>query len=115
MKIQPAKYLRGTVNLPGDKSISHRAAMIGGIAGGVTRINGFASSQDCQSTLDCLSLLGVSIKRENDALIINGVGLTKSSRILDVGNSGSTARMLSGILAGQPFVSELTGDESIQR
>ncbi|HZS47048.1 MAG TPA: 3-phosphoshikimate 1-carboxyvinyltransferase [Blastocatellia bacterium] len=117
MKIQPAKSLRGTLNLPGDKSISHRAAMFGGIAEGITRVNGFADSQDCQSTLDCLSMLGVEVKRENDTLLVSGPqgGLKKPARILDVGNSGTTARMLSGILAGQPFMSELTGDESIQR
>src|SRR6266700_1756153 len=117
MKIHHARSLRGTIRLPGDKGISHRAALLGAIASGTTRINGFASSQDCQSTLSCLSLLGVSAARRDGSLLINGPlsGLTQPQQILDVGNSGSTARMLSGILAGQPFISEMTGDQSIQR
>ena len=117
MKIQPARSLRGTVRLPGDKGISHRAAMLGAIASGTTIINGFASSQDCQSTLNCLSHLGVSAEKREGQLLITGPpsGLTAPQQILDAGNSGSTVRMLSGILAGQRFTTEITGDQSIQR
>src|SRR5215471_6295893 len=110
MKIQPTRSLHGTVRLPGDKGISHRAAMLGAIATGTTIINGFASSQDCQSTLNCLASLGISTERRNGSLLINGFpnGLNPPSQILDVRNSGSTIRMLSGILAGQRFKTEVT-------
>lgn len=116
--IKPVKCLRGAVRVPGDKSISHRYAMLGAIAEGTTRITGFASSADCQSTLDCLSSLGVAIRRSQDDVEIEGrgaAGLSAPARDLDAGNSGSTMRMLAGILAGQPFRSRLTGDESLSR
>lgn len=116
--IKPVKCLRGAVRVPGDKSISHRYAMLAAIAEGTTRITGFASSADCQSTLDCLSALGVGIRRSQDEIEIRGrgaAGFSAPARDLDAGNSGSTMRMLAGILAGQPFRSRLTGDESLSR
>lgn len=118
MKIKPANFLRGTIILPGDKSISHRAAMISALATGETRIENFASSADCASTLDCLAQLGVEITRENSTVFVKGAGKTgfqRSEKPLDCGNSGTTVRLLSGILAGQNFESVLTGDESLSQ
>ena len=116
MKIQPAKNLQGTINLPGDKSISHRAGMFSAMATGETRIENFATSADCASTLSCLQQLGVEIRREDSTVFVKGVGKTgfqKPENPLDCGNSGTTMRLLSGILAGQPFDSILIGDESL--
>ena len=116
--IKPAKRLLGSVRMPGDKSISHRYALLAGIAEGPSEIDGFASSADCQSTLDCLKRLGVKIDREGDVVSIQGAGLAglkPPQEALDAGNSGSTMRMLAGILAGQPFRSVLTGDASLSR
>jgi 3-phosphoshikimate 1-carboxyvinyltransferase len=116
--IQPAKRLLGSVRMPGDKSISHRYALLAAIAEGPSEIHGFASSADCQSTLDCLKRLGVKIDRQGDVVSVQGAGLAglkPSQEALDAGNSGSTMRMLAGILAGQPFRSVLTGDTSLSR
>jgi 3-phosphoshikimate 1-carboxyvinyltransferase len=116
--IKPAKRLSGSVRMPGDKSISHRYALLAGIAEGPSEIHGFASSADCQSTLDCLKRLSVKIDRQGDAVSIQGAGLAglkPPQEALDAGNSGSTMRMLVGILAGQPFRSVLTGDASLSR
>ncbi|MFN0277915.1 MAG: 3-phosphoshikimate 1-carboxyvinyltransferase [Pyrinomonadaceae bacterium] len=118
MKILPARYLRGTVNIPGDKSISHRAVMLASIAVGETRIENFSTAEDCRTTLKCLEQLGVSITKCGNDVIVKGVGkngLRKPEQPLDCGNSGTTARLLAGILAGQPFDSVLTGDESLSR
>ena len=118
MKIFPAKSLRGTVDLPGDKSISHRAAMLAAIAVGETRIKNFSTAEDCRTTVRCLEQLGVSFTLNDSELIVKGVGkygLCKPEKPLDCGNSGTTARLLAGILAGQPFDSVLTGDESLSR
>lgn len=118
VNITAATKLRGDFQLPGDKSISHRSAMFAAIGNGQSIIRNYSSARDCQSTLDCLEAMGVRVIREKEQIIIDGVGLTglrKPSGLLDVGNSGSTIRMLSGILAGQNFTSEITGDESIQR
>lgn len=118
VNITAATKLRGDFQLPGDKSISHRSAMFAAIGNGQSIIRNYSSARDCQSTLDCLEAMGVNVVREKEQIIIDGVGLTglrKPSGLLDVGNSGSTIRMLSGILAGQNFTSEITGDESIQR
>lgn len=118
VNITAATKLRGDFQLPGDKSISHRSAMFAAIGNGQSRICNYSSARDCQSTLDCLEAMGVRVIREKEQIIIDGVGLTglrKPSGMLDVGNSGSTIRMLSGILAGQNFATEITGDESIQR
>ena len=117
--IKPSRRISGRLRLPGDKSISHRVAMLGAIAEGVTRISNFATSQDCHSTLACLRSLGVSINAEaNHRVTIQGRGLSglqPSTRTLDAENSGSTIRMLSGILAGQRFTTRISGDESLQR
>ena len=117
--IKPAPRISGQIKLPGDKSISHRLAMLGAIANGTTQIENFATSQDCHSTLSCLRLLGVEIKsREETRVSITGRGLRglkASVQVLDAGNSGSTIRMLSGILAGQNFETRISGDESLQR
>jgi 3-phosphoshikimate 1-carboxyvinyltransferase len=107
------------VQLPGDKSISHRLAMLGAIAEGTTRIDNFATSQDCHSTLACLRSLGVPIAVEPDGCVtLRGQGLRglrASGDILDAGNSGSTIRMLAGVLAGQRFTTRITGDDSLRR
>lgn len=118
VKIAPATSLRGDFQLPGDKSISHRSALFAALGAGSSQLRNYSSARDCQSTLDCLAALGVQIKREPGLITIEGVGLAglrPSSRRLDVGNSGSTIRMLAGILAGQDFTTEITGDESIER
>jgi 3-phosphoshikimate 1-carboxyvinyltransferase len=117
-RINPARRLQGSLQLPGDKSISHRYAMLGAIAEGTTEIHFFSTSVDCQSTLDCLKKLGVKIERKDNLVTIQGAGLEglrAPSENLDAGNSGSTMRMLAGILAGQPFRSVLTGDPSLSR
>ena len=110
MKIQSADFLDGTIRLPGDKSISHRAAIFAALAEGETRIENFASSADCASTLDCLRKLGVEIRRENSTVYIKGVGkngFIQPTEPLDCGNSGTTMRLLAGVLAGQKFDSTL--------
>ncbi len=118
MKIQPAKLLRGKINLPGDKSISHRAAILSTMVTGETRIENFATSADCASTLYCLQDLGVEIKKENTTVFIKGVGkngFSEPKKELDCGNSGTTMRLLTGVLAGQNFDSVLIGDESLSK
>jgi 3-phosphoshikimate 1-carboxyvinyltransferase len=117
-KIKPAEGLTGTVQFPGDKSISHRYALLGAIAEGVSEIHFFSSSADCQSTLSCLKQLGVKIERKDNVVTIQGAGLgglRPAAEPLDAGNSGSTMRMLAGILAGQPFRSVMVGDASLSR
>src|ERR1700728_2303938 len=115
--IRPARNIAGALRLPGDKSISHRYAMLGAIAEGTTRLENFSTGADCASTLGCLAALGVELQREENAVLIHGRGpmLQPPKMALDCGNSGSTMRMLSGILAGQAFTSELMGDESLSR
>jgi 3-phosphoshikimate 1-carboxyvinyltransferase len=116
--IKAARKLEGSIQMPGDKSISHRYAMLGAIAEGPTEIHFFSTSADCQRTLDCLEKLGVKIERRDDMVSIAGAGLAglkPPATALDAGNSGSTMRMLSGILAGQPFKSVMTGDASLSR
>jgi len=116
--IQPVKRLVGSVRMPGDKSISHRYAILAAIAEGPSEIHGFSASADCRSTLECLEQLGVRIDRRDEVLTIQGAGLAglkPSAGLLDAGNSGTTMRMLAGILAGQPFRSVLTGDASLSR
>ncbi|HEV7857625.1 MAG TPA: 3-phosphoshikimate 1-carboxyvinyltransferase [Pyrinomonadaceae bacterium] len=117
MKIEPARRVRGRLRLPGDKSISHRAGIIAALAEGTTRIENFSTSRDCAATLACLSQLGVRIARRGTSVRIEGVGLEglrAPAAMLDCGNSGSTMRMLAGVLAGQDFVSGLTGDDSLR-
>jgi 3-phosphoshikimate 1-carboxyvinyltransferase len=116
MKINPAKKIQRTLSLPGDKSISHRAAMMAALAEGVTKIENFAPGADCASTLSCLKQLGVEIDRDGNTVVVYGngkTGLQAPTADLDCGNSGSTMRMMAGILAGQNFTSVLTGDESL--
>ena len=115
--IRPSCGLAGSVRLPGDKSISHRYAMLGGIAEGTTRLENFSTGADCSSTLGCLRTLGVEWERSGNSVTIHGRGpkLETPETFLDCGNSGSTIRMLSGILAAQDFCCELRGDESLSR
>jgi 3-phosphoshikimate 1-carboxyvinyltransferase len=119
MRIQPARRLRGSLRLPGDKSISHRAAIIAALAQGRSRIVNFSTSEDCASTLACLRQLGVAVEHDGTSVSIEGTGSEGSfrhapSQVLDCGNSGTTMRLLAGVLAGQRFVSELTGDASLR-
>ena len=118
--VRPAKHLEGNLRLPGDKSISHRYALLAGIAEGKSRLENYSTGADCASTLACLRSLGVRWERthpDTNVIEIEGRGLSLAApeRPLDCGNSGSTMRMLSGILAGQEFDSELVGDESLSR
>ncbi len=118
--VRPARTIRGTVELPGDKSISHRYAMLSGIAEGPSRLKNYSTGADCASTLGCMRSLGVTWERkstEQNVIEVQGRGLTlaASATPLDCGNSGSTIRMLSGIVAGQEFSSEMIGDESLSR
>jgi 3-phosphoshikimate 1-carboxyvinyltransferase len=114
--IRPVRTVSGTVRLPGDKSISHRYAMLAGLAEGTSRLENFSTGADCASTLGCLRTLGVEWERSENVVVIHGRGRVQApAGALDCGNSGSTMRMLSGILAGQEFVSELVGDESLSR
>jgi 3-phosphoshikimate 1-carboxyvinyltransferase len=106
------------IKIPGDKSISHRAVMLGSIAEGTTEIDGFLTGADCLSTISCFQQLGVNIQRDGEKVTVHGVGLQglkEPDSVLDVGNSGTTIRLISGILAGQNFTSLLTGDSSIRR
>lgn len=108
--------LKGNIEIPGDKSISHRSVMFGSIAKGVTRVTNFLPGDDCLSTISCFRKLGVVIEENEDGLTIYGngfEGLKEPNEILDVGNSGTTIRLLLGILAGRPFFSSLIGDHSI--
>src|SRR5690349_6283699 len=101
--------------MPGDKSISHRAAMIAALAHGASRIENFSTSEDCASTIRCLEALGVSIEKAGRDVLVQSTGvLTSPSAPLDCGNSGTTMRLLAGILAGQKSESILTGDESLR-
>ena len=129
LEIQNSSGLNGSLTVPGDKSISHRSVMLGAIAEGDTVVRGFLKSADCLSTIRCFRKLGVRIEeKENDSdvggekneplLVIHGAGLRglrdPGNEILDAGNSGTTVRLLSGILAGQNFVSHITGDSSLR-
>src|SRR5688572_17926454 len=117
MKINPAARLRGEIVLPGDKSVSHRAAILSALADGSARVTNFATSADCAATVDCLRTLGVEIEREGNVLQVNGVGkdgLKKPDGPLNCENSGTTMRLMAGVLAGQSFESVLIGDESLQ-
>ncbi len=116
--IQPAKYLTGGLDLPGDKSISHRYAMLAALAEGASELRHFSAAADCHSTLACMSALGAEVKTGKDMVRVTGRGprgLRSSWRALDAGNSGTTMRLLTGILAGQEFSSKLTGDDSLRK
>ncbi len=117
-KILPVNKISGCIKLPGDKSISHRALMIASIAEGTSEIENLSDGADVQSTANCLKQLGVKIKRKKNITTVSGRGLNgfkPPAMNLDVGNSGTTIRLLSGLLAGQQFTSTITGDDSIQR
>lgn len=108
--------LKGTLTVPGDKSISHRAVMFGALAEGTTTIHGFLKGADCLSTIGCFQAMGIDIEEKEDTIYVHGKGLRglqAPDGVLDVGNSGTTTRLISGILAGQNFTSELSGDASL--
>ncbi len=114
--IYPSKGLKGEVSIPGDKSISHRSIMLGSIAQGTTEITHFLKGADCLSTMNCFRKMGVEIEEKSDCILVHGKGLwglTSPDEVLDVGNSGTTTRLLSGILSGQKFPCTLSGDESL--
>jgi 3-phosphoshikimate 1-carboxyvinyltransferase len=116
--IRPARTISGSLEVPGDKSISHRYAMLASLAEGPSEIAHFSAAADCHSTLDCFSRLGVKIEVDGERVRVQGAGLgglRKTRRTLDAGNSGTTMRMLAGILAGQEFRSTLDGDASLRR
>jgi len=116
--IQPAKSLTGALELPGDKSISHRYAMLAALAEGTSELRHFSDAADCHSTLNCIRALGADVKTGKGTVRITGRGargLQSSWRALDAGNSGTTMRLLAGMLAGQDFSSKLTGDDSLQK
>ena len=118
MTITKAKSLKGEITVPGDKSISHRGVMFGAISEGITELTGFLDGADCRSTISCFRAMGIDISQDKDHVVIHGKGLhglNAPANMLDVGNSGTTTRLISGILAGQPFVSSLNGDASIQK
>ena len=115
-KIPPVAGIEGTISLPGDKSISHRYAMFNGLAEGSAVLTNYSTGADCESTLGCMRSLGVRCDRSGSTVEIEGAGsrgLKAPGTVLDAGNSGTTMRLLSGILAGQPFASEIAGDESL--
>jgi len=115
--IKKSEGIRGEISVPGDKSISIRSVIFGSIAEGDTIISGLGTGGDIQSAAKCLKQLGVSFEEKNDSMIIHGkglYGLSKPSTVIDVGNSGTTIRLLTGVLAGQKFESTITGDNSIQ-
>src|SRR5215471_10937051 len=117
-QISPATGISGSITLPGDKSISHRYAMIGAIAEGATRIRNYSTGADCHSTLGCVRALGIAVEEDGAEVVIHGRGLDglrAPATDLDAGNSGSTIRMISGILAAQPFRSRIFGDASLSR
>ena len=118
MIIQPVSCLRGELTLPGDKSISHRYAILGAMANGTTRISQFSQSEDCQSTLRCLKKLGLGIRQSEREVEIQSEGwqrFQKPKELLDAGNSGTTVRLLSALLSASPFVSTIQGDDSLNR
>lgn len=118
MDVTKINALKGELTIPGDKSISHRAIMLGSLATGTTRINNFLEGADCLSTIQCFRKMGVDIARDESSITIKGKGLHSLKdplEILNVGNSGTTIRLLSGLLAPQPFTTTITGDESIQK
>lgn len=118
MNIQRSNGLKGEVKIPGDKSISHRAVMLGALAKGTTKITDFLQGADCLSTMECFRRMGIQIQNTSGEVLVHGQGLhglAAPSNLLNVGNSGTTIRLLSGILAPQPFSATLTGDASIQK
>lgn len=118
MIFKKANHCTGEVTIPGDKSISHRAVMFGSLAEGTTEVTNFLQGADCLSTIDCFRKMGISIDNTPKRILIHGKGLhglNAPATVLDAGNSGTTTRLISGILAAQPFETTLTGDASIQK
>ena len=118
LQIKPAKKLSGEISVQGDKSISHRAVILGSIAEGTTRVTNFLPSEDCIRTIKAFEAMGINIEMNRNTLIINGKGLnglTEPNDVMDMGNSGTSARLLCGLLSGQPFFSVMTGDSSLRR
>lgn len=118
LTISPAKKIKAEIHVPGDKSISHRAIMIGSLASGRTKVSNFLPSADCLATVKCFRKLGIEININGKYVEVYGKGLRglkPSKETLDVGNSGTTIRLMTGILSGQPFVTKITGDKSIER
>lgn len=118
MEFTRASRLKGEITVPGDKSISHRAVMFGSIADGVTEIHNFLQGADCLSTIACFEKMGIDIENKGGTVLVHGRGLRGLKaplQVLDCGNSGTTTRLISGILCAQDFTVTLTGDESIQK
>ena len=118
MKITKVPCLKGEITIPGDKSISHRSVMLGSIAKGTTEITGFLPGADCLSTISCFQAMGIEIQWEGNRVLVHGKGLRglkEPKTVLDCGNSGTTTRLISGILAPQNFDVTLTGDASIKK
>ena len=116
--VHPAGPLSGVAVLPGDKSISHRYAMLAGLAEGPSEIRNYSTGADCHSTLGCIEALGIRVEKEGTTVTVHGKGMNgwqAPDQALDAGNSGSTIRMMSGLLAAQPFDCEIFGDESLSR
>lgn len=116
MELTNISGLRGEISVPGDKSISHRCVMFGSLAKGITEVHNFLQGADCKATIDCFQKMGIPIEINQDTVIIHGKGihgLSAPSEMLRVGNSGTTTRLISGILVGQPFDSKLSGDASL--
>ena len=113
--VAPGRALRGEIRVPGDKSISHRAVLLGALARGATPVEGFLRADDCLATVQCVRGLGIEVDDDGERLVVQGGTLRPPGGVLDAGNSGTTIRLLAGILAGQPFRSTLTGDVSIRR
>lgn len=116
--ITRAQRLQGSITIPGDKSISHRAVMFGSMANGTSRITNFLPGEDCLSTIACFRQMGVQIEQEGTSVVVHGSGidgLVEPKNLLDVGNSGTTFRLMMGVLAGRSFFSVLEGDESIAK
>lgn len=113
--VAPGRAIRGEVRVPGDKSISHRAVLLGALSCGTTRVEGFLRAEDCLATVGCVRALGIRVDEQGDRLSVHGGALSEPEDILDAGNSGTTIRLLTGILAGQLFHSTITGDASIRR
>lgn len=117
VSVSPINRLRGELRVPGDKSISHRAAMLSSLARGESVLENFSSAQDCAATLECFQGLGVSVVRDGSTVVIRGegpYGLQQPEQVLDAQNSGTTMRLLAGVLAGQPFATTITGDDSLR-
>jgi len=118
VKISPVEKIDGEISICGDKSITHRAIMFASVARGISKITNYLPADDCLHTIFCLRKLGVEIREEKENLIVYGKGkegLIEAKEILDAGNSGTTVRLLAGILAGQPFTSEISGDDSLRK